>query len=37
MKAFRSILFWMHLIAGLIIGLMALTGTTMALEKQIVT
>jgi uncharacterized iron-regulated membrane protein len=40
MKTFRSILFWMHLAAGLIagvsIGIMCFTGTLLAFEQEIV-
>jgi uncharacterized iron-regulated membrane protein len=40
MKTFRSILFWMHLIAGLVaglsIGIMCFTGTVIAFEDEIV-
>lgn len=40
MKAFRSVLFWMHLVAGLIagvsIGIMCFTGTLLAFEQEIV-
>ena len=40
MKTFRSIFFWMHLIAGLIAGLsiaiMCFTGTVIAFEDEIV-
>lgn len=40
MKLFRSVLFWMHLIAGLISGvsiaIMCFTGTTLAFEQELV-
>ncbi len=40
MKLFRQIFFWFHLVigltGGLIIAMMAFTGTTMAFEKQLV-
>ena len=38
--SFRKVLFWLHLLAGLIsgisIGIMCLTGTVLAFEKQLV-
>lgn len=40
MKSFRTVLFWMHLVAGLIagisIGIMCFTGTVLAFEHEIV-
>ncbi len=40
MKIFRSIIFWLHLAAGLVagvaIGIMCLTGTALAFEREIV-
>jgi uncharacterized iron-regulated membrane protein len=40
MKTFRSILFWLHLAAGLVagiaIGIMCFTGTVLAFEREIV-
>ena len=40
MKIFRSILFWLHLAAGLVagiaIGIMCFTGTVLAFEREIV-
>ena len=37
---FRKVVFWIHLIAGvisgLVIGIMCLTGTALAFEKQLV-
>ncbi|MEJ1972891.1 MAG: PepSY-associated TM helix domain-containing protein [Lacunisphaera sp.] len=40
MKLFRQIIFWSHLVigltGGLVIAMMAVTGTTMAFEKQLV-
>ncbi len=40
MKLFRQVIFWSHLVigltAGLVIAMMAVTGTAMAFEKQIV-
>lgn len=40
MKFFRTVLFWLHLaaglVAGLVIGVMCLTGAALAFEKQLV-
>jgi len=40
MKTFRKVFFWLHLVAGLVagisIGVMCLTGTALAFEKQLV-
>lgn len=41
MKAIRTVLFWIHLAiglsAGLVIGVMSLTGLLLSLEPQILT
>ena len=40
MKNFRRVIFWMHLVAGLtagiVIGIICLTGTALAFENEIV-
>jgi uncharacterized iron-regulated membrane protein len=40
MKTFRQVIFWFHLVAGLLAGIliamMAFTGTTLAFEKQLI-
>ena len=40
MKTFRSVLFWLHLaaglLAGLVVGIMCFTGAALAFEQEIV-